>query len=132
MSYSDRRSRIFGCGLLLLVGMVVLGLPLAWLAGGPYTSTFPRTFDSEAWKAADPTGYPDDDTRCGMVADLQFRIGIEGKTRGEVLRLLGEPESWPGEATTNYWPLCPSFLDVWVLTVRWESGRAVEAVVHDT
>ena len=32
----------------------------------------------------------------------------------------------------SYWLLCPSFLYVWVLGVRWKNGRAVEVFVHDT
>ncbi len=117
-----------------MVGLVAIFalIVVAWSLGRPYTSTVPRSFEPKAWKESNPTGYPDDDTRCGMIADLQFRIGIEGKTRKEVVQLLGEPESWRVEPKTEYWPLCPSFLDIWVLTVRWEDGRAVDVSVHDT
>ena len=132
MAYSDQMSRKVGCVLSIVLVVSFAALLVAWLFGRPYTSTLPRSFDSEVWKAANPTGYPDDDTRCGMIADLQFRIGVGGKTREELVGLLGEPEAWRDDPATEYWPLCPSFLDVWVLTVRWKSGRAVEAVVHDT
>jgi hypothetical protein len=132
MPYSDQMSRKVGCVVSIVLVISFAALPVAWLVGRPYTSTLPRSFESEAWKAANPTGYPDDDTRCSMVADLHFRIGIEGKTREELVGILGEPETWRDNPATQYWPLCPSFLDVWVLTVRWRDGRAVEAVVHDT
>jgi hypothetical protein len=132
MPYSDKTSRKLGCVVSLGLVVLVAALLVVWLFGRPYTSTLPRSFNSEAWKAANPTGYPDDDTRCGMIADLRLRIGIEGKTREELLQLLGEPQTWRAEPKTEYWPLCPSFLDIWVLTVRWKDERAVEAVIHDT
>lgn len=121
-----------GCVVSIAVAIVVAALPVVWLMGRPYTSTFPRPFDSEVWKAADPSAWPADDTRCGMVADLQLRVGIEGKTRHALSQLLGEPEKLSGDPSASYWLLCPSFLDVWVLRVRWENGRAVDAIVHDT
>jgi hypothetical protein len=132
MAYSDRRSRLLGCVLLPVLGVAILALPLAWLAGDPYTSTFPRAFDADAWKAADPSAYPSDDTRCGMIADLRYRVGVEGKSRGELSELLGEPLSLPRDRSASYWLLCPSFLDVWVLKVRWQRGHAIQADVHDT
>lgn len=132
MSYSDKGSRKLSC--IVSVGPVALlaALLAIWQMGRPYTSTLPRAFASLAWKEADPTGWPADDTRCSMVADLQMRVGVEGKTRDELVRLLGEPEKWRSEPADEYWPLCPSFLDIWVLTVRWKDGRAFEAIVHDT
>lgn len=132
MAYSDRRSRVIGCVLLPILGIAIVSIPILWLAGGPYTTTIPRAFNSETWAAAQPSAYPDDDTRCGMIADLQLRIGVEGKTRKELTALLGEPEPVAYAPTRSYWLLCPSMLDIWVLDVRWEGGRAVEASVHDT
>lgn len=130
--YSDRRSRILGCVLLPILGLALVSIPILWLAGGPYTTTIPRAFDSAAWRAAQPSAYPDDDTRCAMIADLQLRLGVEGKTRKELIALLGQPEPVAYAPTNNYWLLCPSFLDIWVLDVRWKDGKAVEASVHDT
>ena len=132
MAYSDSGSRKRGCIALIGFGVLLLALPVGWLMGRPYTSAIPRSFDSQAWKEADPTGWPDDDRRCGMIADLRLRVGIEGKSREDLLNLLGKPEKWRSAPTEEYWPLCPSFLDIWVLTVRWRDGRAIEAVVHDT
>lgn len=132
MAYSDRRSRVLGCVLLPVFGLGIVIIPILWLIGGPYTTTVPRPFNSSDWTAAQPSAYPDDDTRCGMIADLQFRIGVEGKTRTELTALLGEPEPVAYAPTRSYWPLCPSFLDIWVLDVRWEGEKAVEASVHDT
>lgn len=106
-----------------------MALGLAWLAGGPYTSGLPRPFNSGAWIAGEEL---EDDRRCGMLADLKLRVEIEGKTRSEIISLLGEPDDRRYEPDTSYWLLCPSFLDIWVLGVRWKNGRAVETVVHDT
>ncbi len=67
-----------------------------------------------------------------MIADLRLRVGIEGKSRDDLLGLLGKPEKWRSAPAEEYWPLCPSFLDTWVLTVRWKDERVIDAVVHDT
>jgi hypothetical protein len=45
---------------------------------------------------------------------------------------LGEPEGERGEAGLSHWHLCPSFMDVWILEVRWENGRVSQAWVRDT
>jgi hypothetical protein len=109
--------------------LLFVALPISYLAGGAYTEAFPRPFDSESWIAGKDIG---DDRRCGMLTDLTFRVGLEGKTRDELIALLGEPEDRRYEPGTSRWLLCPSFMDIWVLAVRWENGRAVEAIVHDT
>ena len=129
MVYSTtNKTRLAGCGIMLLL---FIGLPITYLAGGAYTETFPRTFSSESWIAASGNS-TDDERRCGMLADLKYRVGIEGKTREEVVALLGEPEDRRREPGVSYWLLCPSFMDIWVLGVRWENGRAVQTFVHDT
>lgn len=122
---TTNKTRVAGCGIMLLL---FVGLPFAYLAGGAYTETFPRPFASKSWIVATV----DDERRCGMLADLKYRVGIEGRTREDVIALLGEPEDRRREPAMSYWLLCPSFLDIWVLGVRWENGRAVEVVVHDT
>ena len=122
------KTRLAGCAIMLLL---FVGLPFAYVAGGPYTETFPRLFDRANWIVASPNNI-DDERRCGMLADLKFRVGIKGRTREEVVSLLGQPEDRRHEPRMSYWLLCPSFLDVWVLGVRWKNGRAVETVVHDT
>ena len=129
MAYSTtNKTRVAGCGIMLLL---LVGLPFAYIAGGAYTETFPRLFNSEWWMAASGTDIADS-RRCGMLADLSFRVGIEGKTREQVIELLGQPEDRRREPRTSYWLLCPSFMDIWVLGITWENGRAVETVVHDT
>ena len=71
--------------------IAIVGLLLAYLAGGAYTETFPRPFKSESWIVASGNSF-DDEPRCGMLADLTFRVGFKGKTREEVVALLSEPE----------------------------------------
>ncbi|MBD59769.1 MAG: hypothetical protein CL808_06565 [Citromicrobium sp.] len=129
MAYSDARSRWLGCLLVIVLAFVLLLLPFIWLSFSAYTSAFPRPFDSQVWKSTEAGAWPEDNSRCAMLADLQFRIGVEGRSRKELIEMLGMPEKreW-GE----FWPLCPSFLDIWVMSVRWEDDRAVEVTVHDT
>ena len=127
MAYADKRSRVLGCGLLLFGAAAILALLFGWLAAGPYTSTLPRTFDSEGWKAADG------DTRCAMIADLQYRVGIVGKSRTELYRLLGAPQDEDDrDLTLDHWHLCPSFMDIYLLDVRRRGDRVASAWVRDT
>jgi hypothetical protein len=122
---TSNKTRVAGCGLML--GLLVL-LPVLYLGGGAYTETLPRPFNSEKWKSADHWG----DTRCAMLADLRTRIGIEGKTRDELLELLGPDENENTDASLSHWHLCPSFMDVWILEVRWSGGIAEDSWVRDT
>ena len=127
MAYSDKRSRVLGCGLLLAGTAAVLALLFGWLAGGPYTSSLPRTFNSEGWKAAEG------DTRCGMIADLQYRVGLVGRSRAELYKLLGEPEDEDNsDPKLDHWHLCPSFMDIYILEVRWRGDQVASAWVRDT
>lgn len=128
MSYAPDRS---GCIYLVGFFVAVIALLLGWLSGGAYTETFPRPFNAERWKST--TGNDiDDNTRCGMMADLKYRVGIVGKTRIELAQLLGESHTSQFELGSSDWFLCPSFLDIWVLHVEWDGDRAVSASVHDT
>lgn len=114
-----------------LVVIAVLALPVACVSlmfPGPYTTTIPRTFNSEKWKAADTWG----DARCGMIADLNYRVGVVGRTRTDLIAMLGEPEDEDNDPSTSHWHLCPSFLDIFILEVRWRNDRAVDAWVRDT
>jgi hypothetical protein len=113
------------------VVIAVLALPMACMSlvfPGPYTTAFPRTFNSEQWKAADTWG----DARCGMIADLNYRIGIVGKTRTDLVAMLGAPEDEDNDPTLSHWHLCPSFMDVFILEVRWRGDRVEDAWVRDT
>jgi hypothetical protein len=67
-----------------------------------------------------------------MIADLQYRIGVDGKSRAELVALLGEPADRYNGLEWAHWELCLSFMDVWILEVRWENGRATSARVRDT
>lgn len=104
-------------------------MPILYVSGGAYTETYPRPFDSRGWIDGAALA---DDRRCGMLADLKLRIGLTGKTRARITALLGPPVESREEPGQSHRLLCPSFMDVWVLELRWENGRAVEALVHDT
>jgi hypothetical protein len=67
-----------------------------------------------------------------MIADLQYRVGVEGRTRAEIFGLLGPPEDEDSDPTVSHWHLCPSFMDIYILEVRWDDGRVVDAWVRDT
>jgi hypothetical protein len=127
-SYSDKRSHLLGCILVIAGVVIVVALGLAWLSGGAYTEAVPRPFNSERWKAADTWG----DARCGMVADLTQRVGLVGRSRAEIVALLGEPEDEDADPTSSHWHLCPSFMDVYILEVRWRGDRVAATKVRDT
>ena len=110
-----------------MLGIFIL-LPMLYIGGGAYTDSFPRPFNSERWKSVD--GW--EETRCAMLADLRTRIGVEGKTREDLVELLGPDEKENPDASLSRWHLCPSFLDIWILEVRWKDGIAQEAWVRDT
>jgi hypothetical protein len=126
MSYQiSSKIRVAGCGLLLVIFIL---LPGFYFGGGAYTETLPRPFDSQIWRSANSWK----DIRCAMLADLRMRIGIEGKTREELIELLGPDENYQTNPDLGLWLLCPSFMDIWVLEVRWKNGVAEEAWVRDT
>ena len=83
-----------------------------------------RTFNAQLWRAA--SGHD----RCNMVDDLLERIGLKGKTRAELIALLGEPETH--DDPPDHYQLCPSFMDVWILEVEWENGRIASTRIRDT
>jgi hypothetical protein len=66
-----------------------------------------------------------------MVADLRYRIGLVGKTRKEIIGLLGAPEEQQAGYPSVYL-LCLSMADVYILELGWKQGRVVSAVVRDT
>ena len=69
-----------------------------------------------------------------MLADPRYRHGIVGKSREELSELLGPPHeaTHTGRSDASHWDLCPSFLDIFILEVRWQDDRAVEVQVLDT
>jgi hypothetical protein len=126
MSYRmSKKTRVAGCGLMLVIFIL---LPMLFIGGGAYTETVPRPFNSEVWKSADNW----DNTRCAMLADLRTRIGIEGKTREELAELLGPDENERTDTGLSHWHLCPSFMDIWILEVRWKNDIAEDSWVRDT
>lgn len=111
---------------MMALPIALFGLFIAWLSGRPYTSSLPQTFSSEVWKAAEG------DTRCRMIADLQYRVGVEGKSRAAIHELLGPPENEEEDPRLSHWHLCPSFMDIYILEVRWHDGMVADAWVRDT
>ena len=66
-----------------------------------------------------------------MVADLRHRVGLTGKSRSEVVNLLGEDI----DGSTNpprVYALCPSFADVYILELKWVGDRVESTIVRDT
>lgn len=113
----------------LNVGWLPAALGLAWLLGlgTPGCANLPRPFDSEKWKAASHW----EKVRCGMVTDLRRRIGLVGKTRADIVQLLGEADAGEAGFPTGYL-LCPSFADIYILRLEWKAGRVSSAEVGDT
>ena len=84
----------------------------------------PRTFDKEAWRA------DRGNDRCDMAADLIERVGLRGRTRAELVALVGEADKRDGPSDFYY--LCPSYMDIYVLEIRWRGERVAGAVIRDT
>lgn len=110
-----------------MLGLFIL-LPVLYVGGGAYTEALPRAFNAERWKSADHWA----DARCAMLADLRTGIGIDGKTRAELFELLGPDENESTDVTLSHWHLCPSFMDIWILEVRWKDGVAKDSWIRDT
>jgi hypothetical protein len=109
---------------LLLLAMTVL-LSISGCVGESGYTKAARRFDVQGWKSA--VG----DDRCAMVDDLRERIGLKGRSRAEVIALLGKPEAHSGDPSDHY-HLCPSFMDVWILEIHWKDGRVASTRVRDT
>ena len=114
---------------LILAALALIAISIVWLfgVGTPGMANLPLPFDSQRWKVA---GYRAD-TRCSMVMDLKHRIGLVGRTRGDVLKLLGEPDQTKDGFPIGYL-LCPSFADIFILRLDWAGGRVISAQVGDT
>ena len=120
-----RRAAVIALPLLLLL-LVVL---FAWFLGlgTPGMMNLPRPFDSEQWKAADPSSK----VRCGMAADLRYRIELVGKSDAEVLELLGQADDEAAGPPTFY-VLCPDLIDFYYLEIEWKDGRVASTRVRLT
>lgn len=125
---TGRAGNRIGC--LVAAAIVALLLAAGWASvfGGPYTKTVPQFFNSTGWQRADLTS----NTRCSMVGDLIGRVGVVGKSRAELVELLGSPEGHGNDPVVSHWHLCPSFMDVYIMEVRWSGDKAVSASVRDT
>lgn len=123
------RTKLLALGLLALFPGVPLAVGMAWLfgIGTPGRMNLPRPFSTHRWRSARNGS----DVRCSMVADLRHRVGLVGRTRSEVLRLLG-PADQERDGLPQVYDLCPSFMDVYILEIRWENGRVADATVRDT
>jgi hypothetical protein len=112
-----------------LLAAALLGVTAVWFfgIGTPVMMTMPRPFSAERWRTAEDGSY----VRCAMVADLRYRIGLVGRTGADVVELLGPPDLASGGLPASY-VLCPSFMDVYILEIRWENGRVAATEVRDT
>ncbi len=126
-----RRRSIIAVTLGLLAGGL---LGAAWLIGiGTATwPGFPRPFDAGLWRAA-ATGVVDgmNDVRCRMVQDLRYRIGLNGRTPGQVIELLGDEREGRGGLPDSY-VLCPTMADYMVLRLLWKGDRVVGSELHQS
>ena len=84
----------------------------------------PRAFDTKAWQA------DRGNDRCDMAEDLMERVGLHGRTHAELVDLIGEADKRDGRSDFYY--LCPSYMDIYVLQIRWRNERVAEAVIRDT
>lgn len=112
---------------LALCALSMVGFAAA-LAGcgdkGMELTSSPRTFDTQSWLADQGTD------RCDMAQDLTVRIGLKGRTRAELGELIGAPGKRDGQSDFYY--LCPSAMDIYVLEIRWRDDRVADAVIRDT
>ena len=113
----------------VVAALLLIGAGVFWLfgVGTPGAMNLPRPFSASRWKAPDEERY----ARCSMVADLRHRIGLVGKTRVEIIRLLGAPDEQQSGYPTVYL-LCPSMADIFILELEWKQGRVASAIVRDT
>jgi hypothetical protein len=68
--------------------------------------------------------------RCSMVADLKHRVGLAGRTEGEVINLLGQPDM-EVDSSTSVYLLCRSSGDIHTLELSWRDGRAASVRVRE-
>jgi len=108
----------------LKLGVLAISLSLTGCDGG-YLGD--RAFDSAQWKAADTL----DETRCEMVDDLLKKVSLEGRSRENVVELLGEPDKQ--ENGPDFYVLCPKMIDFMILEVKWdETDRVASTKVRST
>lgn len=89
--------------------------------GTPGLLNFPRFFSAELWRESSG---PFDKARCSMVYDLRNRIGVIGKTRSEIEKLLGPPDLEYSETTEYVLCSSPIDMDYYMLEIHWVNGRS--------
>jgi hypothetical protein len=72
------------------------------------------------------------DERCQMVYDLRYRIGLKGRTRAEILRLLGPSDDSGMRDAVSTYALCLPMMDYEVLELFWRDGRVVSSKVRSS
>ena len=116
--------------LVVFASAALLSLGVAWCSGvgTPGMMNLPTPFSSARWKDAEGNN---DYARCSMVADLRHRVGLVGRSRDDVVRLLGEPD-YEADGNTSEYMLCPSFIDIYIIEIEWVNGRVASTRVRDT
>jgi hypothetical protein len=107
----------------LITGCMLAALAACSDESADITSN-PRAFDTKAWQA--DRGID----RCDMAEDLIERVGLRGRTHAELVDLIGE--AYKRDGRSDFYYLCPSFMDIYVLEIRWRNERVAEAVIRDT
>ena len=122
----------------LLAGLIFFGMLISWFfgVGTPNAQNLPRPFQSKVWKASD--GFQTK-ARCSMVGDLRNRIGLVGRSRTDIVALLGAGDTreiYPHEKSSSSQPttyvLCEDFPDYIVMTIEWQNGRVSRTYVSQT
>lgn len=120
---------------MLLVPALFAAIYAIWFVGlsTPGMHNPPKPFTSARWKASDGTSSYG---RCSMINDLRDRVGLVGKTKAQVVELLGPDETHrifryekPSAGEPRTYVLCPSDMDYYVLTLDWRDGRVTAADV---
>jgi hypothetical protein len=106
-----------------LLGLCAIGLASCDIVGDDMAAN-PRPFAAEEWRA--DLG----NDRCDMVGDLVGRIKLVGRSRTELEDMLGVPDSSSGGS--DFYHLCPSFMDIYVLEIRWQDDKVGIARIRDT
>jgi hypothetical protein len=123
---------------IVVVPLLSLGILVAWFfgIGTPTGQNLPRPFQSSVWKSAD--GF-NTKVRCSMVSDLRHRVDLVGRSRADVIKLLGpdqtrdiHPHEAPSSAEPKLYVLCPDFPDWMVMTLEWQNGRVTNTDVWQT
>lgn len=97
---------------------------VAILVLAPYLTNWAnrREFDSERWKNWKETE-AEMSLRWNMVSDLEDKYELEGMTPGEIVELLGEPDSKSRTEWAYYLGMAGHGIDTGTLSLTIENGR---------